>query len=191
MEQTVQQLSEQLATLANQNAILVQQVQQQQAAMNELQQNYQKGAGKGFGVNTNATRLGIDARQLGRPDKFDSSDAKFKDWSIVFRSYASLANSEIAVVMKSAELGEPVSNAELSEERRQASVELYHLLLNLCTGTAFNKVVNSGESEGGLAWKAIIERWDPKMRTRQAGILLSVLKWSFAGDILSRIEEFE
>ena len=48
MEQTVQALSEQLATVAAQNQQLLATVQQQQAAMNELQQNYQKGAGKGF-----------------------------------------------------------------------------------------------------------------------------------------------
>ena len=77
-----------------------------------------------------------------------------------------------------------MSNADLNETQRIASNDLYHFLLSLCTGTAFAKIVNAGESEGGLAWKAMIERWDPKMRTRQAGILLSVLKWSLAGDIL-------
>ena len=93
--------------------------------------------------------------------------------------------------MKAAELGDSVKNDELNDERRQASVELYHLLLNLCDGAAFSKVVNAGDGEGGLAWKSIVERWDPKLKTRQAGILLSVLKWSFAGDILGRIEDFE
>ena len=170
----MQQMQEQMQRSNSQIQELIMQNQELNARVIQAE-NYQKGAGEGFGTNP-VTRLGIDARQLGRPDKFDSTDVKFKDWSIVFRSYASLANADIAAVMKSAELGEPVRNADLSDERRQASVELYHLLLNLCTGAAFSKVVNSGEGEGGLAWKAIIERWDPKLKTRQAGILLSVLK---------------
>ena len=145
----MQQMQEQMQRSADQIQALTLQNQELNVRLQQAE-NYQKGAGKGFGVNA-ATRLGIDARQLGKPDKFDSTDAKFKDWSIVFRSYASLANSEIAVVMRASELGEPVRNDELPDERRQASVELYHLLLNLCTGTAFNKVVNAGESEGGLA----------------------------------------
>ena len=94
-------------------------------------------------------------------------------------------------MLREAELGTARRNAEMSDSERVASSDLYHLLLSLCTQTAFEKVVSAGELEGALAWKAIIDRWDPKMRTRQAGILLGVLKWSFAGDILSRMESFE
>ena len=129
MEDQIQQMGQQLATIAAQNQLLLAQVQQQQAAMNALQEASVKGAGKGFG--NASTRLGIDARQLGRPEKFDGTDSKFKDWSIVFRSFASLANSEIAVVMKAAELGHAVSNADLNETQRIASNDLYHLLLSL------------------------------------------------------------
>ena len=183
-------MAEQLATASAQIQHLLATVQQQQVAMIQLQQDAQgKGGGKGYGISS--TRLGIDARQLGRPDKFDGVDSKFKDWSVVFRSFASLANSDIAAVMKDAELCTALRNAEMSDSGRVASTDLYRLLLNLCIGTAFAKIVNAGEGEGALAWKAIIDRWDPKMRTRQAGILLSVLKWSFACDILGRMESFE
>ena len=135
-----------------------------------------KGTGKGFG---NATRLDIDARHLGRPDKFDGTDSTFKDWSVVLRSSATLANSDIGAVLKAAGMGNALRKFEMSENERMASIDLYHLLLNLCTSIAFAKVVNAAESEGALAWKSIIDRWDPKMRTRQAGILLGVFKWSF------------
>ena len=111
VEQMMQQMQEQMRRSDEQIQGLLLQNNELNVRLQQAE-NFQKGAGKGFGGQQNTgTRLGIDARQLGRPDKFDSSDAKFKDWSIVFRSYASLANSEIPVVMKAAEMGEPVRNA--------------------------------------------------------------------------------
>eukprot|EP00973_Karenia_brevis_P064076 8904139-Karenia_brevis.AAC.1 len=61
----------------------------------------------------------------------------------------------------------------------------------MTSGSALGKVVNAGEGEGGLAWRSITNRWEPKLRTRQAGVLLGLLKWNFDGDILSRLEAFE
>ena len=176
----------QMQEMVNEMAGLMQTVQQQAQVIAQLQAGQTKGAGKG-----DSARLGIDVKRLGQPDKFDGSDAKFRDWCIVFKSYVTVGNSEMGALLREAELGTARRNAEMSDSERVASTELYHFLISLCTQTAFEKVVNSGDGEGTLAWKAIIDRWDPKMRTRQAGILLGVLKWSFAGDILGRMESFE
>ena len=36
-----------------------------------------------------------------------------------------------------------------------------------------------------------MDRWEPKIRSRQAGLLLQILKFSFHGDPLTRLEAFE
>ena len=34
-------------------------------------------------------------------------------------------------------------------------------------------------------------RWDPKLRSRLAGILLVLMRFDFTGDLLSKMEEYE
>ena len=54
-----------------------------------------------------SNRLTVDARQLQKPDIFEGEDKKWKDWSLIFKSYAGLANPDIPAIMKKAEYGEP------------------------------------------------------------------------------------
>eukprot|EP00973_Karenia_brevis_P010596 1435516-Karenia_brevis.AAC.1 len=61
-----------------------------------------------------------------------------------------------------------VDKDNLDANLAAASLDLYHLLLSMTSGSALDKVVNAGEGEGGLAWRSITNRWEPKLRTRQA-----------------------
>eukprot|EP00971_Amphidinium_carterae_P066407 1315104-Amphidinium_carterae.1 len=40
-------------------------------------------------------------------------------------------------------------------------------------------IINSGEQEGFLAWRRLLEHYEPPQRTRFAGQLLSLLSWDF------------
>ena len=51
---------------------------------------------------------------------------------------------------------------------KQASRCLFHLLLYLTTETAFDRVVNCGDSKGLLTWNRAVEKYDPKLRLRSA-----------------------
>ncbi len=67
-----------------------------------------KCSGKGFGGGPAASNaagrggLGIDTRVLGKPDYFDGQDAKWRDWCVVFKSYASLVNPRLRECMEQA-----------------------------------------------------------------------------------------
>ena len=67
--------------------------------------------------------IGVDTRTLGRPDTFHGEDAKFKDWSVVLRSYVALVNTELQTAMRAAEQeAGTISNATtVSDEVKQAS----------------------------------------------------------------------
>ena len=106
--------------MVNQMAGLMQTVQQQSQVIQQLQAAQTKGAGKG----TDSTRLGIDVKRLGQPDKFDGSDSKFRDWCIVFKSYVTVGNSEMGALLREAELGNARRNADMSDSERAASTEL-------------------------------------------------------------------
>ena len=152
------------------------------------------GAGGGGGQGpTRRDRVGIDTRNLGRPSSFNGSDDRWRDWAVVFRSYAALVNPALQHEMLAAETeATPVLNSSLlGDDEVQASTELYHLLLHSCTQTALDRVVNAGPSEGLRAWQLLVERFDPRLRSRAAGQLLGLLQYDFSGDALAKIEAFE
>jgi hypothetical protein len=65
------------------------------------------------------------------------------------------------------------------------------LLLHACKGASLNKIVNAGQGEGTVAWRALVQRYDPNALAVRAGTLQSLLGWSFSGDVLERIEAWE
>ena len=51
--------------------------------------------------------------------------------------------------------------------------------------------MNAGSAEGLCAWRLLVERYDPHIRSRTAGQLLSLLQFDFSGDMLAKLESFE
>ena len=39
-------------------------------------------------------KIGVDTRNLGRPSQFNGTDSAWRDWSVVFRSYAALVHPD-------------------------------------------------------------------------------------------------
>ena len=94
-------------------------------------------------------QLSVDARQLGKPEVFTGEDKKWRDWEIIFRSYATLVNSRLGDLMRQAESSPiAVDMPAMSDEERRAGRELYHILISLVRGPALDKVVNAGEYNG-------------------------------------------
>ena len=60
-------------------------------------------------------------------------------------------------------------------------------MLTICDGAALNIVFLAGGSEGLEAWRQLREKYEPKMRTRFAGQLMSILSFSLQGDTTERI----
>ena len=86
----------------------------------------------------------------------------------------------------------PIPNATILEENdRAASAQLYWMMLMICKGAALNIVFLAGDSEGLEAWRQVTEKYEPKMRTRFAGQLISILSFSFQGDTTERITAWE
>ena len=73
----------------------------------------------------------------------------------------------------------PIPNATiLEDDDRAASAQLYWMMLKICKGAALNTVFLAGDSEGLEAWRQLTEKYEPKMRTRFAGQLMSILSFS-------------
>ena len=86
----------------------------------------------------------------------------------------------------------PVPNVTiLEEEDRAASAQLYWMMPMICEGAALNIVFLAGDNEGLEAWRQLTEKYEPKMRTRFAGQLMSILSFSLQGDTAERITAWE
>ena len=86
----------------------------------------------------------------------------------------------------------PIPNATMREGvDRAASARLYWMMLMICKGAALNTVFLAGDSEGLEAWRQLTEKYEPKMRTRFAGQLMSILSFSPQGDTTERITAWE
>ena len=141
-----------------------------------------KGAGKGIGGM--APGMGIDTRVLGRPETFQGEDKNWYDWSQVFRAYAGLVQSGVRELLAKAEDGtQKVDNVSLTPEEESCSVTLHYLLVMLCRKEAGVIVCNAGPSEGAVAWRKLVARFEPKTWTRLATLLQALIRFSFAGSI--------
>ena len=135
---------------------------------------------------------GLDTRSLGKPEVFSGESTKWRDSSIVLKSYISAADHNANALLAHAEASrEPVLNVALDAASSAISSQLYYVLIMTCRGPALDRVVNSGPGEGLEAWRQLTLANDPQTGTRHAGMLLELLPYSFEGDILARLEAFE
>ena len=135
----------------------------------------------------------VDTRGLGRPETFDGTVPKWRDWKVVLRSYTAACHTGLAGLMEKAEdTEEPVLNAvQESAGDKEASEQLAFILVMVCRGAALDQVVNAGPGEGLAVWRSLCRRFEPRIRTRYAGVLLGLLNFDFGGDLIARMEAFE
>ena len=186
VDAAIQQLQAQVAALQTELA-------GRQAVDTQLQQLTDavtasvKGGGKGSGE----IRAGIDTKLLGRPDVFLRED-QWIDWSTVMRAYASLLSPKMLPGMEHAETMADVTLANTTDtDVANASRQLHFVLTMLCRGEALAMVQNAGRGEGFVSWQRLCARYEPGTRTRLAGMLASLMRFSFQGDIQARTEQFE
>ena len=65
------------------------------------------------------------------------------------------------------------------------------MILMICGGAALDIVFLAGDSGGLEAWRQLTEKYEPKIRTRFAGQLMSILSFSFQGDTTEQITAWE
>ena len=142
---------------------------------------------------TTTTRAVVDTRGLGKPDSFDGTASKWRDWKVVLTAYTAAVNTDLAALMVAAETTEdPIQNAVLGTlGEREASEQLAFMLVMLSTGAALDQVVNAGPSEGATAWRSLCRRFEPRIKSRFAGALLGLLNFDFSGDVIAKLEAFD
>ena len=95
----------------------------------------------------------------------------------MFKGYAGAAVPRLQKLMDdAAKATEPTPNATIvDDEDRAASAQLYWMMHMVCKGAALNNLFLAEDSKGLEAWRQLTETYEPKMRTRFAGQLMSIL----------------
>ena len=82
-------------------------------------------------------------------------------------------------------------NATLTQSEASCSTQLYFMLVMLCKGTALTRVVNAGAQESLEAWRCLVLHHESTSLTHSAGLLQEFLNFSFEGETVSRMAQFD
>ena len=109
----------------------------------------------------------------------------------MFRGYAGAAVPRLQKLLGWSREGNITGSQRLEEEDRAASARLYWMMLMICKGAALNIVFLAGDNGGLEAWRLLREKYEPKMRTRYAGQMMSILSFSLQENAAERITAWE
>ena len=84
-----------------------------------------------------------------------------------------------------------IGNAVLDASRRRLSTQVYYMLALLAEEPVQRLLEHAGESEGFLAWRRLVDEFEPRTAGRQAGLLLGLLRFEFAGEPRTAMDEFD
>ena len=88
-------------------------------------------------------------------------------------------------------LAGPTLNAALAQSEASRSTQLCYMLVMLYKGTALTRVVNAGAQEGLEAWRCLVLHHEPTSLTRSACLLQELLNFSFVGETVARMAQFD
>ncbi len=184
-------MEEQLAEAQAQIAQLTRQLADQQAGLRDTVAGAVRAALEATAAAPSATvppprpAALYDSRAFARVEKFSGLRSDWKTFEPVFRSFVSTQRHESALLMVKAENADPgddLSNVSLDAGEEDSSRELHYVLTLTCLGDALDRVMNAGPGEGALAWRALVDEYDPRTALHASGAMCEVLKHVFTAD---------
>ena len=86
----------------------------------------------------------VDTRVLGRPDTWDGNEKAWPNWSFMTKAYAGAIDQELSTDMTGAEIRTgALGNEGRTPRKKSRSVQLYFVLIMLCTGRALDRIANA------------------------------------------------
>ena len=156
-----------------------------QGRITQLSQTFQQG--------TKVSGQVIDTRVLGKLDKWDGSEKAWPNWSFEAKAYAEAIDQQLSDDMTEAEMRTTVLNNDgMSPESQARSVELYFILIMLCTGRALDRIANAPRGWGMEAWRLVAQAYSPKNNARLVVMMLEVLSFPLdTNDVVNSLEAME
>ena len=119
----------------------------------------------------------VDTRVLGKLDKWYGSRRAWPNWSFVMKAYYRAVNQQLSRDVTSAEIStNVVSNVQLR------GVQLYFVLVMVCTRRDLDRIVNSSRGCRTKAWRLLFQAYSPKNDARMVVLMMVVLAVSLDTD---------
>ena len=187
--QTLQNLVVEMRVALQQQGAEIQRLQQQQLSVPDFSSPTSR-----VGASSPTTRFQsvVDTRVLGKPETFKGEPSKYRDWIFILKSYLGAIDSRFPELLEKVE-GSDVAmyNATLTQDEVDLSSQLYYILVMLLRDRPLDRMHDVGIGEGLEGYRQLSLEYEPKVQSRFVGLLMSILSFSFDGDIPAKISEFE
>ena len=123
----------------------------------------------------------VDARLLGKPQRFKGDEDRWEDWSFTMRAYATTLGPsdedwDAPGWMDGAEAhATEVRNIDLGTKVREFSTQLYFILAMLLDGPAMVTVKRVPRAAGLEAWRQLVGRYEKPVAGRVHALLQEIL----------------
>ena len=131
----------------------------------------------------------VDAKGIGRPEKFGSKEAEWRIWAIKLENVVAGVFPGARDALAWAQERDPMApvtaadrdayfqeDGEANEEIIELDNQLYTVLLGLVDGEGFDLIINSQPRSGLEAWRRLAHRFDPTTAGRRRNLLKNVLQ---------------
>lgn len=147
-----------------------------QAALQQQQQAQQAAQAQASSVPTVAQLQSvIDTKVLTRMTVWDGKDPGWQEWSFIFESSDALIGIEddmMIVVNNSSD--NAVQPGAMNDRAKVVAKALCHLLISLVRGKAFTIVKNCEKHNGLLAWRRLMQEYQPAVAGRFNSMLMQI-----------------
>ena len=108
--------------------------------------------------------------EMTTPRTTQSADKKLDDRLVMNHSEATKDLLVLAAATR---------NIHMDPDKRALSAQLYFLLIMVCQKGAQKLLEHAGDSEGGVAWRRLLDEYEPRTAGRQCALLQELLHHGF------------
>ena len=110
----------------------------------------------------------VDARVLGRLDKWNGNREAWANWSFVMKAHDRAVNQQVSEEVKIS--ADVVSNVQLG------CVQLHLVLIMSCAGGDWDRIANAPRGWSAKAWRLLFQAFSPKNDARLGDMMMVVLE---------------
>ena len=124
---------------------------------------------------------------------FDGRETSWRSFKFQFVAYCGAIDSRLKDLLVLGETRDVAAmrNIHMDPDTRALSAQLYYMLIMVCQEGAQKLLEHAGDTEGGVAWRRLLDEYEPRTAGRQCALLQELLHNGFPGDPRTALDEFE
>ena len=166
------------------------QQQQQQSATTAHQAQRRAAAAQAAGAGASAV---VDTRLLSKPMAFDGRETSWRSFKFQFVAYCGAIDSRLMDFLVLGETRDVAAmrNIHMDLDTRALSAQLYYMQIVVCQEGPQKLFEQAGDTQGRVAWRRLLDEYEPKTAERLCALLQELLHHGFPGDPRTALDEFE